>query len=559
MNDNTAASSILASDTPAIFAPLWRGKWVILAVAILVAAGTYVYYKHKPSVYETQTAVYLNSGSEEQAVSGIGGNRSTPSSATINNQVAIVNSGLVHEAVMRRLRAEHTRPARAALHGKAVAKAAEKSAAFITITTEARTPKAAALLANTTAQVYIKRQSADYLQAVKAAIALTRRQLRRTELALVKPSKGSKASTGISNSATIQSASLSAKINQLEARLSVTGVKQVALAKPTHAKLTSPFPKKNAEFGFALGLILGAVAAYTLSRFDRRLRSLAGIESVFGVQILTALPTVRRPIVREGGRPRPSQALVEPIRRLHTTLALAEALGADRESSPRVILFLSADAGDGKSSLVADLALIQRDAGERVAVIEADFRRPVQARLLDVEDSHGLAQVLTGALEVDDALQGVASTPAGGGAHSAASAAGVATVVESRSAGSISVLAAGGAVSNPPALLASQTMLDLLRSVAGDFDYVLIDAPPPLEVSDVMPLLSAVAGILLVARVGHTRDASAQRLMQLLARTSSAPVIGMVANCVPRKDIERYGLSSGVKLPFLRRRKPIGR
>jgi Mrp family chromosome partitioning ATPase len=132
-------------------------------------------------------------------------------------------------------------------------------------------------------------------------------------------------------------------------------------------------------------------------------------------------------------------------------------------------------------------------------------------------------------------------------------------VVESRSAGSISVLASGGAVSNPPALLASQTMLDLLRSVAEDFDYVLIDAPPPLEVSDVMPLLNAVDGIVLVARVGHTREASAQRLMQLLARASSAPLIGMVANCVPRKDIARYGLSSGVKLPFLRRRKPIGR
>lgn len=102
-------------------------------------------------------------------------------------------------------------------------------------------------------------------------------------------------------------------------------------------------------------------------------------------------------------------------------------------------------------------------------------------------------------------------------------------------------------------------MADLLHSVAEEFDYGLIDAPPPLEVSDVMPILHMVDGIVLVARVGHTREASAQRLMQLLARTSSAPIIGIVANCVPRKDIERYGLSSGVKLPFLRRRKPVDR
>jgi Mrp family chromosome partitioning ATPase len=56
-----------------------------------------------------------------------------------------------------------------------------------------------------------------------------------------------------------------------------------------------------------------------------------------------------------------------------------------------------------------------------------------------------------------------------------------------------------------------------------------------------MPLLPAVDGIVVVVRVGHTRDVSAQRLAQLLGSTVSAPLLGIVANCVPRKDIERYG------------------
>jgi Mrp family chromosome partitioning ATPase len=86
-------------------------------------------------------------------------------------------------------------------------------------------------------------------------------------------------------------------------------------------------------------------------------------------------------------------------------------------------------------------------------------------------------------------------------------------------------------------------MADLLRSVADEFDYVLIDAPPPLEVSDVMPLLHLVDGLIIVARIGHTSDISAQRLAQLLDHTATAPVLGAVANCVPRKDIERYGFS----------------
>ncbi|HEX8715210.1 MAG TPA: hypothetical protein VF706_06530, partial [Solirubrobacteraceae bacterium] len=76
-----------------------------------------------------------------------------------------------------------------------------------------------------------------------------------------------------------------------------------------------------------------------------------------------------------------------------------------------------------------------------------------------------------------------------------------------------------------------------------DFDYVLIDAPSPLEVSDVIPLLKLVDGVVVVARAGHTRETSAQRLVQVLGQ-AGAPVLGTVANCLARKEIERYGFSS---------------
>jgi Mrp family chromosome partitioning ATPase len=99
-------------------------------------------------------------------------------------------------------------------------------------------------------------------------------------------------------------------------------------------------------------------------------------------------------------------------------------------------------------------------------------------------------------------------------------------------------------VPNPPAVLAQPAMQDLLRALAADFDYVLIDAPSPLEVSDVMPLAKAVDGIVMVARIGHTRETSAGRLLQLLRQTASAPVLGVAANCVAPRDLERFGFSS---------------
>jgi Mrp family chromosome partitioning ATPase len=118
-------------------------------------------------------------------------------------------------------------------------------------------------------------------------------------------------------------------------------------------------------------------------------------------------------------------------------------------------------------------------------------------------------------------------------------------VVEST--GSVSVLVGATMVANPPALLARPAMSELTRALTSSFDYVLIDAPPPLQVSDVMPLMAMVDGIVLVARLGHTRETSAQRLVQLLQRTPSAPVLGVVANAVSQSDIEKYGLSGRYK------------
>ena len=188
-----------------------------------------------------------------------------------------------------------------------------------------------------------------------------------------------------------------------------------------------------------------------------------------------------------------------------------------RSRASRTILFVSADAGDGKSTLVADLALVQRDAGERVAIVEANFRRPAQARLLGLDGAQGLAEVLTGKLTVGEAMQRVhpispaelAAAPVGQRRRREAPPWRRASC-ESREAGSLFLLAGGGAVANPPALLGHAAMAELLRSLAEDFDYVLIDAPSPLEVSDVMPLLKLVDAIVdRRARRSHARNVGA--------------------------------------------------
>lgn len=552
-----------ATEGTSIFAPLWKRKWLILAVAIIAAAGTYLYYKRQAPVYGASTQLYFGSASEQQgsgaAASTVG--KTALSGRALTDQAAVINSPIIGLPVRKRLRAEGDLPG---ARGKATAKA-NNTNDFIAITTEARTPKGAVALANGYATEYIKRQRSLYLRNIRTQLANTRAQLLRVQppLATSTPAagkgKGAASKTTPSAGQLLQENNLLTKINQLENALSsYTGVQQVASAKSAGPPL-SPKPRQNAIFGFVLGLLLASIAAYVLSRVDRRLRSLGDLEHLYQTQVLAALPQVRNPVQRSEGRPRPARPLLEPLRRLYTSVHLGDMLNGHSESRPRVLLAVSPDAGDGRSTLIADLALVQAESGERVAVVEADFRRPTLGRLLEVNAPNGLCQVLAGQVEAAVAMQPVhmPATSIDTGAGNPGNGA-IETAVQTTTRGAVSVLLAGAAAPNPPALLASDAMAHLLRALREEFDYVLIDAPPPLEVSDAMPLLPLVDGIVILGRIGHTRDISAERLAQLLAHSSSAPLLGVVGNCVPRKDIQRHGFTWMPATPG-RRRRPAAR
>ncbi|HEX3692392.1 MAG TPA: Wzz/FepE/Etk N-terminal domain-containing protein [Solirubrobacteraceae bacterium] len=546
------------ADFATLVAPLWLRKWLILAVAVIVAAGTYIYYHRQASVYSASTQLDLGGGLEAQQLAGGAQNRAPLNARAMADAAALINSSEVTEAVQARLRREGISPNKL---GKVRAKAALESY-ILTIAAEAHGAKQAARLANDYALAYIEGQRARYQGEVRAAIANTRHQLRRIEAAQASAAGRSTGGRGasahgsnVSGSAVIQEASLASKVNQLEADLAVQGVQQVTPAKPRNAQLIAPKPTQNAVFGFLLALLLACVAVLAVARLDRRVRSLDGLESLLGARVLSALPREPSPIDYREGSPKPADSLIEPLRRLHTAIGLADMRDPAARSAGRSILVLSPDSGDGKSTLVAELALTQREFGARVALIEADLRRPSQASLLSVSDSVGLAEVLAGDVPLNQALQGVAGSspqpaplaPAGGlgerlGAGLGAGS--LATAAPVRTSGSLDVLVGGRPVASPPAMLASAAMRDLLRNAASEYDYVLIDAPPPLQVSDVMPLLHLVDGIVIVCRVGHTHERAAAHLIRLISDSSTAPVLGVIANGVPRSEIKRGGYAS---------------
>lgn len=530
-------------DAATIFAPIWKRKWLILIVGLIVAAGAYEYYRHKPSVYGASTQIYLGGNTEAQSL--IGGGTSTQNPVELVDQSELINSNVVGEAVQEQLRKE----GKLALGQGTVKASVTKESDFIDLTSEAGSSEGAATLANTYAQVYLRERSANYRRQVQTVLASTRKQLQSAEASMPK--------TAAAHSPEVQT--LVERINELKSDLNVgdNGDRQINPAIPNPVAL-SPKPTRNAIFGGVLGLVLACMVAYAVSRFDRRMRSLGDIETVFQAPVVAAVPSTRKPIGRKDGMPTLAAQLREPMRRLHTTLHLRETpSGLNGHTSPRSVLFISAAAGDGKSTVLTALALVQSEAGARVAVIDADMRRPMQGKLLGAEQSQGLAEVLTGKLTFHEALQKVGvpqSEPALGAVGRTSGSVTTATMVgASEAAGGVSLLAGGEGAANPPALMVGPAVPALLRTAMQDFDYVLIDAPPPLEVSDVLPLMAMVDAIVIVTRVGHTGERAARRLVDLLAQAPHAEIVGVVTNDASTSEMEAFGLSSAYYEPRGRR------
>ena len=240
------------TDATAIFPPIWRRKWWILITALLVAAGTYFYYKHQPAKFSATTQVYLGAAAESPLAEKTGARNPVTSGA---NQAALINTVVVESAKVA-LRKSTVTIDKVAAKGKVKAKAPEKSE-FISITAESHSARGAALLANTVAAGYIKRWTATHQRNVLAAIDIARRQLNRLEAAhaTVAPSdrqrvekrQSGDAQQTAGGSSVIQAAQLSSKINQLEAQLAIVGVRQVkpAQAAVEHAALAAPAQERR--------------------------------------------------------------------------------------------------------------------------------------------------------------------------------------------------------------------------------------------------------------------------------------------------------------------------
>lgn len=269
----------------------------------------------------------------------------------------------------------------------------------------------------------------------------------------------------------------------------------------------SPKPTRNILLGLLAGLLLALGYAVLRGTLDRRIHTAAAIEKR-GVSVAGLVPTARAlqhspgerlQIVTEEEHVRDgSIAAAEAFRKLRTSLTYMNV-----DEPPRVIVVTSPNAGDGKSTVAANLAAAVAQTGQQVILIDGDLRRPSVASGFGLVEGTGVTSVLSGRISVMDAVQ---PTDAHG----------------------LRIMAAGPTPPNPSELLGSKAMSNLIERFSSDH-LVIIDAPPLLPVTDAAVLSSKADGVLLVISSAKTMDNELDAALDALQAVGGR-TLGVVLN-----------------------------
>ena len=312
-------------------------------------------------------------------------------------------------------------------------------------------------------------------------------------------------------------------VSSLEISQSGTGTSPVKVSTVKSAVTpTSPSsPKKalNLALGILLGLGLGLALSIIRQIFDTSIKT---EEDLLGLTLLAAIPFDKeaetKPLLTQLGR---YASRAESYRQLRTNLQFV------RPDKPaRVIAVTSAMPGEGKTTTSINIAMAMRQAGSKVALVEADLRRPrIHEYLKTPKYETGLSELLSGIKptktfdQIDSFL-----TEADGG---------------------LKVLSSGAIPPNPAELLNSDAMSSLLSILKDHFDYVIIDCPPLLPITDGALIAAKSDGVLLVVRAASTKTAQFKGSIEALTSVG-ASILGVELNMVPQnRSYYDYGYKYG--------------
>jgi succinoglycan biosynthesis transport protein ExoP len=269
-------------------------------------------------------------------------------------------------------------------------------------------------------------------------------------------------------------------------------------------------------------LIGGIVAAFLMESLDTGLRSIAEIESITELPSLAIIPRARRSSGDQAGTlttaqrnigvlTQPKSQFAEAFRSLRTSLLLSTA-----GHPPRCIVLTSATPSEGKTTAAGNLAAILAQRDTRVLLIDGDLRRPNIHHRFGLNGKIGLTTVLTGATKLEETVQSVPEIP------------------------NLYILPSGPVPPFPTEMLSSGAMEAILKRCEEIYDYIVIDSPPILSVTDGVILARQADAVVLVVRHGKSSKHVVRRARDILLR-AGAGITGIVLNAVDLNSPEYYG------------------
>ncbi|WP_439443086.1 CpsD/CapB family tyrosine-protein kinase [Listeria aquatica] len=184
------------------------------------------------------------------------------------------------------------------------------------------------------------------------------------------------------------------------------------------------------------------------------------------------------------------------------------------DSAFQTILVTSPEAGSGKSTIAANLAIVYAQQGKKILLIDGDLRKPTVHKTFFKNMYCGLSNVLTDQIELNQACQK--------------------TEIDN-----LSVLTSGAIPPNPNEMLSSNKMTAMLEELKREYDLIIVDTPPVTIVSDALVIAQEIDGVILTVRYGVTLKERIKQAVEQINMTRT-PIIGTVLNGVSEKKSNYY-------------------
>ena len=510
MSDYPASSGSAYLDLAQLLRVLKERKWIIIALALAALCMSLALSMTSTPLYRATSDVLLQNTTLDKALFGSQIFQVSDQQRALTTAANLVVLDRVAEMVKADLASSQSVQSLREMITVTTAPAAD----LIAISAVSSVPSKAADVANSFARQFINYRQESDRATLRKAQAQVQAQLDAMTTEERTSARGLTLSQYVEELAVLES-------------MQTGGFELVEEATvPTSA--FSPRTYRNAAIALVLGLLLGLVISFLLHVFDRRIKDEETVQREFGTPVIATIPLTRHRLasgMRRATFPvgfaESDSPMLEAFRTLRSNLAFFQ---IDRQL--KTILVSSPLPREGKTTTAINLALTLAMSGSRVIIVDADLRRPMLREYLGLKETSGFSNMLSDTGDIARLVQAVDLDKFVSRDHISE---GPRTTGGPISRKGLFCITSGPLPPNPAELMAMDKTTEVLHQLAGLCDYLIVDAPPRLLVSDALELAKKVDGVVLVARLMSTRIEEARRARESLRRIGVAP-LGVVVS-----------------------------